>query len=61
MKVLSILLVKLFFQVSKTLSNHVATWKDCILPSLWVPPAVGWIKANFDGSKTLLRSGCGCP
>ena len=20
----------------------------CILPSLWVPPAVGWIKANFN-------------
>jgi hypothetical protein len=36
-----------FFQVPKTLSNHVVAWKDCILPSLWVHPAVVWFKANF--------------
>jgi hypothetical protein len=36
------------FQVSRTLEFHIAAWKACILPFLWVPPTVGWIKANFD-------------
>jgi hypothetical protein len=41
-----------FFQVSRTLNFHVVAWKDCILPSLWAPPTVGWIKANFDVAVT---------
>ena len=37
-----------FFQLSRILHIHVTAWRDCSLPSLWVPPDMGWLKANFD-------------
>jgi hypothetical protein len=37
-----------FFQLSRIVHMHVTARRDCSLPSLWVPPDVGWLKANFD-------------
>jgi hypothetical protein len=35
-------------QISFVLNSHVAAWRDCALPSIWMPPSAGHFKCNFD-------------
>jgi hypothetical protein len=39
---------KVFIELSSNFNSHLKAWKDAALPSLWVVPAAGWIKGNFD-------------
>ncbi|XP_059440565.1 uncharacterized protein LOC132173020 [Corylus avellana] len=39
---------KVFFEVSSSFNKHLSAWSEMALPSLWIPPAAGWIKGNFD-------------
>ncbi|XP_059436361.1 uncharacterized protein LOC132169326 [Corylus avellana] len=35
-------------QVSSSLNHHITAWRELDLPTLWVPPVVGYVKGNFD-------------
>ena len=39
---------KIAFQISSSLEHHLSAWRASVSPSLWLPPAFGWLKGNFD-------------
>ena len=40
--------IKAIHQISYSFKFHLAAWNDLALPVLWLPPAAGWVKGNFD-------------
>jgi hypothetical protein len=40
--------LKAIHQVSCTYNFHLEAWNSKALPALWLPPAKGWVKLNFD-------------
>jgi hypothetical protein len=45
---LSSLSKTIVFQIASTTVNHCKVWTDSILFTIWSPPLLGTIKANFD-------------
>ena len=41
---------KVFYELSSTFNKHLQAWREAALPSLWIAPAAGWIKDNFDAA-----------
>ena len=39
---------KVFYELSSTFNKHLQAWSEATLPFLWIAPAAGWIKGNFD-------------
>jgi hypothetical protein len=39
---------RIAFQISSSLEHHLSAWRAADYPSLWLPPAYGWLKGNFD-------------
>jgi hypothetical protein len=40
--------IKIIHQVSCSFKFHLEAWNSKVLPALWLPPAKGWVKLNFD-------------
>jgi hypothetical protein len=40
--------IKAIHQISCSYKFHLEAWNVIALPALWLPPAVGWVKVNFE-------------